>query len=214
MRTLVLLAPRSELERLEGLPRLTVIDSFRVIHQFRFSTKIIAGICEVKFLVPGLTPDRMVGHAGLEKVESLAKLDDGSYLAYFEGRPTVGWAKVATTSGAHLIPPFELTPTNWRISLLGTRPQLKRFLKELREMGVHYRVQSLRRSGPFSKSPLGVLTARQRDVLVTAYRLGYYDLPRKGNSAGVAKALKLGKSTTVEHLRKAEKRLLDRIISE
>jgi hypothetical protein len=214
MRRLVLVAPRSDLERFEGLPELKLVESFRVVHQFRFNPHKVAGICEVKFQIPALTPERMVGHAGLEKVEPLAMQEDGAYLAYFEGRPTVGWARLATSTGAHLLPPFELTPKNWRITVLGTGPQLRRFLVALRKLRIHYRVQTIGSADWGTKSQLGTLTTRQREVLITAYRLGYYDVPRQGDSARVAKVLNLGKSTAVEHLRKAEKRLLDQIMSE
>lgn len=214
MRRLVLLTPRSELGRFEGLPDLSAIEWFRVIHQLRFDRRSITGICEVKFQSPASTPDRMAGHAGLEKVETLTKHEDGSYLAYFEGRPTVGWARLATSLGVHLIPPFELTPKNWKLSVIGTVSQLRRFLGELRRLRIHYRVQSIGEADLGSRSVLGILTARQRDVLVAAHRIGYYDLPRRGDSAQVARVLHLGKSTTVEHLRKAEKRLIDRVLAE
>jgi len=42
--------------------------------------------------------------------------------------------------------------------------------------------------------------------------MGYYDVPRRTDSEMVAKALELDKSTVVEHLRKAEKRLLKQVI--
>ena len=214
IRKLILVVPRSDLERLEGLPDLTVIESFRVVHQFRFNARGMAGICEVKFRLPAATPDRMAGHAGLEKVDTLANLDDGGYLAYFEGKPTAGWAKLATSSGAHLLPPFELTPKSWRISVVGNGLQLRRFLAEIRRLKIHYRVQSIGDPGFGAKSYLATLTSKQREVLVTAYRFGYYDVPRRGDSSRIAKALHLGKSTAVEHLRKAEKRLLDRVMAE
>jgi hypothetical protein len=214
MRKLVLLAPRSDLEGLEGLPSLAAIEMFRVVHQFRFDPTAISGVCEVKFANPGITPERMAGQAGLTKVETLAQRKDGSYLAYFEGRPTAGWARFAASSGARLLPPFELTPKSWRISALGTAPQLRRFLGELRRRKVHYRVQSFGDPDVSAKLHLGLLTARQREVLKVAHQAGYYDVPRRGDSTRVATALRLGKSTTVEHLRKAEKRLIDAVMSE
>jgi HTH DNA binding domain len=214
VKRIVIVSPRSELERLEGVPRLAAIESFRVVHQLRFNSQMMAGICEVKFRTAALTPDRMVGHAGLEKVQTLATLGEGAYVAYFEGRPTVGWAKLATSTGTHLLPPFELTPKNWRISVLGTGSQLRRFLAQLRRLKVHYRVQTIGGIDFRTKSLLGALTVKQREVLLTAYRTGYYEVPRRGDSAQVAKTVHLGKSTTVEHLRKAEKRLLERILSD
>jgi len=213
MRRLILLAPRADLERFEDLPDMGLVESFRVVHQLRFDSRSVAGICEVRFRDPKITPDRMAGYAGLERIETLKRSEDGGFLAYFEGTPTVGWGRLATASGAHLLPPFELTPKSWRISALGTGPQLRRFLSQLRRLRIHYRVQAIGEPDLREKSQLGALTAKQREALVTAYRIGYYDVPRRGDSAQLAEALHLGKSTAVEHLRKAEKRLLDRILS-
>jgi len=56
------------------------------------------------------------------------------------------------------------------------------------------------------------LTEKQRRILMSAYKMGYYDVPRRTDSEMVAKALELDKSTVVEHLRKAEKRLLKQVI--
>lgn len=63
-------------------------------------------------------------------------------------------------------------------------------------------------------SPLNQLTEKQREVLITAYKLGYYDIPRRINSEQLAKKLNIGDSTLVEHLRKAERRLLVNIFTE
>jgi predicted DNA binding protein len=43
---------------------------------------------------------------------------------------------------------------------------------------------------------------------LTAYGLGYYDVPRRTPSEDIAKLLKIDKSTFAEHLRKAEKRIV------
>ncbi len=63
-------------------------------------------------------------------------------------------------------------------------------------------------------SPLNQLTEKQRDVLITAYKMGYYDVPRRGSSQDIAKKLGLVDATVVEHLRKAEQRLIRHIIEE
>ena len=42
--------------------------------------------------------------------------------------------------------------------------------------------------------------------------MGYYDIPRKITSEKIAKKLGLGDATVVEHLRKAEQRLMKQII--
>jgi len=49
---------------------------------------------------------------------------------------------------------------------------------------------------------------------MTAYSLGYFDVPKKLNSDELGARLHLSGSTVVEHLNKAERRLLAAIIGE
>lgn len=50
-------------------------------------------------------------------------------------------------------------------------------------------------------------------MLLTAYALGYYDVPRKISSVELSRHLNVDKSTAVEHLRKVEKKLVASIIA-
>lgn len=53
------------------------------------------------------------------------------------------------------------------------------------------------------------LTERQREVFETAKRLGYYNWPRETSADALASELDVSKATVLEHLRKAEAKLLD-----
>ena len=53
------------------------------------------------------------------------------------------------------------------------------------------------------ESLLSKLTSRQRQMLLTAYGLGYYDVPRRISSDELSRHLKVDKSTLVEHLRRS-----------
>jgi predicted DNA binding protein len=54
----------------------------------------------------------------------------------------------------------------------------------------------------------GKLTARQREVLETAYERGYFDSPRRSNATEVAAELDINPSTFREHLAAAESKVL------
>jgi hypothetical protein len=54
----------------------------------------------------------------------------------------------------------------------------------------------------------GRLTERQREVLATAYEMGYFEYPREANATEVAEALDVGLSTFAEHLAAAQGKLL------
>ena len=54
-----------------------------------------------------------------------------------------------------------------------------------------------------------MLTPRQEEVLVKAFMLGYYDYPRKMRLDELARALGISVSTLAEHMRRAEKKLIE-----
>jgi predicted DNA binding protein len=55
---------------------------------------------------------------------------------------------------------------------------------------------------------LNVLTARQREVLETAYEMGYFEHPKDAGAGEVAAALDIATSTFTEHLAAAQDKLL------
>jgi predicted DNA binding protein len=56
------------------------------------------------------------------------------------------------------------------------------------------------------------LTDRQREVLRTAHRMGYFEYPRRANATAVADELDIGLSTFTEHLAAAQGTLLDDLL--
>lgn len=58
----------------------------------------------------------------------------------------------------------------------------------------------------------GKLTARQLEVLETAYDIGYFERPRRATATDVADELGISPSTVGEHLAAAEAKLLADIL--
>lgn len=58
----------------------------------------------------------------------------------------------------------------------------------------------------------GRLTDRQREVLETAHRMGYFDHPKGANAGEVASTLDITTATFSEHLSAAQSKLLDAIL--
>jgi predicted DNA binding protein len=61
---------------------------------------------------------------------------------------------------------------------------------------------------------LSVLTEKQRKVLVTSYRRGYYDRPRRANSEDIARELGVSSATLVTHRLKAERRRIRAVLEQ
>jgi predicted DNA binding protein len=116
--------------------------------------------------------------------------------------------------GGYLSTPFEIRDGKIKMAFLGEPGQLKNLLEKVEKMGLRFKVVSLADAKFSPESPLNDLTNKQREVLVSAFEQGYYETPRRASSQQLAKKLKMKSSTLVEHRRKAEQRLLAKIIKE
>ena len=93
-----------------------------------------------------------------------------------------------------------------RFRAVGEGAQLSAFyaaLGEVIETGIE-RVRPFRRGSVGRGESTGRLTDRQREALEAAVEVGYYEVPRTGDTEAVAAALDCEPSTAGELLRKAE----------
>jgi DNA-binding CsgD family transcriptional regulator len=116
--------------------------------------------------------------------------------------------------GGYLFGPISFRDGKIRLTFVGTQRDMKDLLANAEERGLQYRVVSIGDADFAEDSLLSRLTDRQRKILVLAYRLGYFDVPKKINSDELGQRLHLTGSTVVEHLSKAERRLLAGILDE
>lgn len=89
-----------------------------------------------------------------------------------------------------------------------SREDIKRIVDELGELGTAH-VERLAR---VPDRPAG-LSKRQYEVVEAALEAGYYDWPRESDAESVADQLGITHPTFLEHLRKAEKKLLERAVN-
>jgi len=212
MRKIVVEMARSDLEDTSYGPELRGIESLQIIQLLKYDRKGYAGIVRTKLRPPLRKPGDLVGIAGMTKVQVLSREKDGSYTIYGEGKPRKEWMKIASNSGGYVYPPFELTPEKWKITFVGSETEAKRFFKTLDGFGLRYGIAAAADAKFASSSFLSVLTDKQRKVLSTAYSRGFYDTPRRMGVRELAQLVNLHKSVVVEHLRKAQKKLLDEIL--
>lgn len=62
--------------------------------------------------------------------------------------------------------------------------------------------------------PLADCSDRQRDALVAAWRAGYYAIPRESSTAALADDMGVDRRTFEEHLRIAERRVVDDLLGD
>jgi hypothetical protein len=140
--------------------------------------------------------ERVGSEAGAAYLEKLQGPDDSSSLARSDAPVSESVATVADDS-------FEP-------SLVGSESAVAGRVRDWTDADVPL---ELRRLGAFSpdESALWSLTDRQREVLPTAFELGYFDVPRAVTTREVAAELDLDPSTVSEHLQRAERRLLNSV---
>ncbi|KTG10187.1 transcriptional regulator [Haloprofundus marisrubri] len=101
----------------------------------------------------------------------------------------------------------------WQVYFTGNRCDVEEHLDAVREAASAEvsvsRITSAERTPPRNSGSADVLTPAQREVFDLARERGYYQWPRGVSTRELAAAAGLSKSTLLEHLRKAEAKLLD-----
>jgi predicted DNA binding protein len=101
----------------------------------------------------------------------------------------------------------------WKVCFVGERRAIEAGLDAVRaESGAEIsvaRIASADTVEPERERRLGTLTATQREVFELARDEGYYQWPRGISTRDLAAQLDISKTTLLEHLRKAEAKLLD-----
>lgn len=97
-------------------------------------------------------------------------------------------------------------------SFIGENEPIQKAIKALRTIG---KIESIQfQKATFREyDSLACLTEKQKEVITAAKRKGYYDYPRQSSTNELADELGISRATTIEHLRKAEGRLMEEILA-
>lgn len=100
----------------------------------------------------------------------------------------------------------------WDVCYAGERSEIEPRLDEICEKtGAEIEIERIRTTdgGDAQARRLDVLTESQREAFTLARERGYYEWPRETSTRELAAELDISKTTLLEHLRKAESKLLD-----
>ena len=98
------------------------------------------------------------------------------------------------------------------LSVVGEDGELRKLMPQLNNLG-EVKEMHVQPATFHKEDLLSSLTDRQREVLVAAKRYGYYDYPRRMNAEELSRRVGVSKATLVEHLRKAEGRLVASLLA-
>lgn len=212
MRRVVLEVEVSEFVRFSGDKTIEKIKSLEVLNFIRQDKEELIVIANVEFKDAKTKLDDVFNESGSE-ITVLGMSNDRKYTVLFRSRPQNDpSAHAFWAAGGYLLPPLEIKNGKVKMTFLGNSRQVKMIPMMLKRSGVRYKVVHLSDASFSSSSPLSRLTEKQRRVLMTAYNSGYYDLPRKIDSRGLAAKLNIGSSDLIKHRRKAERNLLAAIL--
>jgi len=94
------------------------------------------------------------------------------------------------------------------VSCIGDQQNLLKFIELVKRHVGRIANMTFQKAVYQNQDILKVLTEKQREIIITASKHGYYEYPRKINSEGLAKKVNISRATLVEHLRKAEGRII------
>jgi len=193
------------------------IRSMEVLHFLRLDYKEAAMILRVEFSEPNVSieevfPGDLAEVQLLEREKGKERGKESEFYTYFiktlRPRPDI------TAVGGYVSLPYEIRGGKVRVTFLGSAKQVRDFIKLFEDAGVRTRIISHTDAQFSAYSPLNRLTEKQRRVFITAHKLGYYDVPRKIRLEQLAERLDLAHSTLGVQLRRAERRLLNHIMTE
>jgi hypothetical protein len=98
------------------------------------------------------------------------------------------------------------------ISISGDEKNLKKILELMKTLGEITSI-SFKKATYNEQTILSCLTGKQKEILIAAKKNGYYNYPRKINSQELSEKIGLSKPTVVQHLRKAEIRIVKNILA-
>ena len=127
--------------------------------------------------------------------------------------PLLREAREVFTRSVNMVPdpPIYISEDRAVLGFLGDKKTIDMVLRLLRFFGV---VKSVHfpRSGSLECDLLSSLTERQRSIVTLAQKHGYYEYPRRISTRELAERLGLKKTTLIQHLRRAEGRLMSNIL--
>ena len=155
-----------------------------------------------------------------KNIEIISKItaDDRSITCLMKGSPPVHLlSKIGKISENFAVDVIWDVPTRMKgkeivMSAIGDEKDLNLVAKACKYLGSIEKIS-------FSKhflhdiDLLHCLTDKQKTILIEAKKRGYYEYPRKITSESLSRQLGISKATAIEHLRKAENRLMVQLLN-
>lgn len=153
-------------------------------------------------------------HEDVRRYELIAG-DDATIYAFLHVSEREILSELLSITEQHALllePPFRFTERGVRVTVAGEERALQNAFEEVSNR-IAVDVEWMGGYSPGRMDTLKALTDRQREALITAHELGYYETPRAVSFEEVAAELDCASSTANELLRRAEAKIIDAVLA-
>lgn len=214
MQKILLECPLGDLAKLDGESLSIPFDklkSLEVLHFLKIDESEFSTVSRIK-LIDSTEDIEGVFRGNHIEVKPLIEEGPGTYICFTRSERK-SRAEYIMNTGVYFTGPYIIMDDKVTFGILGETASLRVFMNDIGNRINGFKVISVTNGDKLSSSPLQVLTQKQREVIIRAFQLGYYDIPRKISSSRIAVKLDINQSTFTEHRRKAERRIMEWINS-
>lgn len=183
----------------------------KALLRFDLKKGVKIGICDIK-MKGGFTLEDLTAPEGFEILNILQE-NNNFYTCLIKLEYKKSLMKVLKLFRVENIIydlPFIVSEQKVVFAFIAESEPLKKLLSVIKPLGFIKNISFQKVSLP-EYSALSCLTGRQKQIILAAKRNGYYEYPRKISAEELSERLGISKATAIEHLRKAENRIISYI---
>ena len=188
-----------------------VIERFEVVSLFNLTGEQHSEVC--RFTIKEGVP---VDQIQCNYVSNLIVLQNRGreYTCLVKGKFSDDITRFLLTYGSRFEPPVVFENDCLSFSMVGDPEDFSTFVKDAAEKGWGLEILSVSDYNPGASGIFEILTPKQKEILLESYRRGFFEHPRKINAGELAEKMGMHKTTLLEHIHKAEKRLIGHILEQ
>jgi predicted DNA binding protein len=214
MRKLILELEPNEMIREVQKPIFENIYSYEVLEMLKIDWEEGIKIDLIECVTKGDRPIQDVKTIGPMEILNVLKSEGNKHIClvkYLEPDSTKDLVKEFNLDLIWTTPMF-FSEKKQTFSCIGEQEDILKFIELIKKVG---KIENMTfQKAVYQKHEiLSVLTEKQREILITANQYGYYDYPRKITSEQLSRKVNISKPTLVQHLRKAEGRIMANILA-
>ena len=188
-----------------------VIERFEVISLFSMAGDTHSEVC--RFTIREGVP---VDTISCNYVSNLIVLQHRGreYTCLVRGTFSEDITRFVRTYGSKMGHPIIFENDSLTFNMVGNAEDFHTFVTDAAEKGWGLEVLAVCDYNPHVTGVFDFLTPKQKEILLESYRSGFFDHPRRINAGELAERMGMHKTTLLEHIHKAEKRLIGHILEQ